>query len=102
MSNQTSKFTKEQYDAYEESLKVYRDWQNTIATAEHKGIWQNTIATAEHKGIEKGRILGKEEGLKQGQTEEKKKIAKALKDMGMSIEDISRATGMGLDEIRLL
>ena len=88
MSNQTSKFTKEQYDAYEESLKVYRDWQNTIATAEHKGI-------------EKGRILGKE-GLKQGQTEEKKKIAKALKDMGMSIEDISRATGMGLDEIRLL
>ena len=86
MSNQTSKFTKEQYDAYEESLKVYRDWQNTIATAEHKGI----------------KILGKEEGLKQGQTEEKKKIAKALKDMGMSIEDISRATGMGLDEIRLL
>ena len=84
-----SKFTKEQYDAYEESLKVYRDWQNTIATAEHKGI-------------EKGKILGKEEGLKQGQTEEKKKIAKALKDMGMSIEDISRATGMGLDEIRLL
>ena len=89
MSNQTSKFTKEQYDAYEESLKVYRDWQNTIATAEQKGS-------------EKGRILGKEEGLKQGQTEEKKKIAKALKDRGMSIEDISRATGMGLDEIRTL
>ena len=27
-----AKFTKVEYDAYEESLKVYRDWQNTIAT----------------------------------------------------------------------
>ena len=97
MSNQTSKFTKEQYDAYEESLKVYWDWQNTIATAEHKGIEKGRIL-----GKEEGLKQGKEEGLKQGQTEEKKKIAKALKDMGMSIEDISRATGMGLDEIRLL
>ena len=27
-----ARFTKVEYDAYEESLKVYRDWQNTIAT----------------------------------------------------------------------
>lgn len=108
-----SKFTKEQYDAYEESLKVYRDWQNTIATAEHKGIEKGRILGKEEglkqgkeeglkQGKEEGLKQGKEEGLKQGQTEEKKKIAKALKDMGMSIEDISRATGMRLDEIRLL
>ena len=28
-----AKFTKEEYDNYEESLKVYRDWKNTIDTA---------------------------------------------------------------------
>lgn len=31
-----AKFTKEQYEAYEDSLKVYRDWKNTIETAELK------------------------------------------------------------------
>ena len=30
-----AKFTKEEYDNYEESLKVYRDWKNTIDTAEY-------------------------------------------------------------------
>ena len=28
-----AKFTKAEYDNYEESLKVYRDWKNTINTA---------------------------------------------------------------------
>ena len=30
-----AKFTKEEYDNYEESLKAYRDWKNTIHTAEY-------------------------------------------------------------------
>ena len=33
-----AKFTKEEYDAYEESLKVYRDWKNTIDTAVMKAV----------------------------------------------------------------
>ncbi|MBM6866917.1 PD-(D/E)XK nuclease family transposase, partial [Bacteroides caecigallinarum] len=31
-----AKFSKQQYDEYEESLKAYRDWQNTIETAKMK------------------------------------------------------------------
>lgn len=31
-----AKFTKEQYEAYEDSLKAYRDWKNTIETAKNK------------------------------------------------------------------
>ena len=31
-----AKFTKAEYDSYEESLKVYRDWINTIETAKIK------------------------------------------------------------------
>lgn len=31
-----AKFTKKEYDAYEDSLKTYRDWYSTIHTAEYK------------------------------------------------------------------
>lgn len=51
-----AKFTKEQYEEYEESLKVYRDWKNTIDTAVNK---------AENKG----RAEGRAEGEKQKQIE---------------------------------
>ena len=30
-----AKFTKKEYDAYEDSLKTYRDWYSTIHTAEY-------------------------------------------------------------------
>ena len=33
-----AKFTKTEYDNYEESLKVYRDWKNTIHTAEYNKV----------------------------------------------------------------
>lgn len=33
-----ARFTKKEYDAYEDSLKAYRDWVNTIKTAEKKAF----------------------------------------------------------------
>lgn len=50
-----AKFTKEQYEAYEDSLKVYRDWKNTIETAELK---------AEKKGRIKGKMEEKKKWRK--------------------------------------
>ncbi|EOS00614.1 hypothetical protein C799_02463 [Bacteroides thetaiotaomicron dnLKV9] len=76
-----AKFTKEQYEAYEESLKVYRDWQNTIATAESKG-W--------------------EEGQAEGRLKERKENAFNLKKLGVLVEIISEATGLSVKEIELL
>ena len=32
-----AKFTKTEYDSYEESLKIYRDWKNTIDTRRTQG-----------------------------------------------------------------
>lgn len=63
---------------YEDSLKVYRDLKNVIDTAELKG---------QRKGFEQGSI------------EERKKIAKTMKALHMSLEDISKATGMSIDEL---
>ena len=81
-----AKFTKEQYEAYEDSLKVYRDWQSTIATAEHKG---------EEKGMEKGLKHGRAEG----RAEERIENARNFKKLGVATDIISQATGLSAEEI---
>ena len=89
-----AKFTKEEYDRYEESLKVYRDWKNTIDTA---------VIKAEKRGLEKGIKEGMEEGIKEGIKEgEKQKaeeIARQMKACGLPATTISRCTGLGLEQI---
>lgn len=80
-----AKFTKEQYEEYEESLKVYRDWKNTIDTAVNK---------AENKG----RAEGRAEGEKQKQIE----IAFNMKNRGMGIDVISEVTGLSEYELKKL
>ena len=73
-----AKFTKEQYEAYEESLKVYRDWQNTIVTAEQKGM---------------------AEGIAKGRMEQNIANARSMKLAGLDYEIISQVTGLSKDEI---
>ena len=76
-----AKFTPVELKEYEDSLKTYRDLKNSLDTAE-----------------EKGRVEGRVEG-------EKRKaiaIARNLKSMGMSISDISNATGLQEEEIKAL
>lgn len=80
-----AKFTKEQYDAYEDSLKVYRDWQNTIVTAENKGRIE-------------GRAEGRAEGLAEGRVE----TARKLKQLGATTELIAQATGLSEQEVERL
>lgn len=88
-----AKFTKEQYEAYEDSLKVYRDWQNTIATAQKKGIEEGLA-----QGIKEGLAKGREEG----HIEQNKATARKLKSLGVSVETIAEATGMSAEEINNL
>lgn len=77
-----AKFTKEQYEAYEESLKVYRDWQNTIVTAEQKGM-----------------AKGMAEGIAKGRMEQNIANARSMKLAGLDYEIISQVTGLSKDEI---
>lgn len=84
-----AKFTKEKRYEYEESLKAYRDWQNSLDTAQMKGI-----------AI--GKEIGKEEGRKEGEEKKAKAIAQNLKRIGLPIEKITEATGLTADEINSL
>ena len=72
-----AKFTKEQYEAYEDSLKVYRDWKNTITTAHNKGIAE-------------GEAIGK-----------MKMIQQMLKS-GLPKEQICQISGLTLEELNAM
>ena len=56
----------------------------------------------EEKGRNEGRAEGRAEGRVEGRVEEKIAIARNLKSMGMSISDVSKATGLQEEEIKAL
>lgn len=66
-----AKYTPEERQDYEDSLKVYRDMKNVLDTAELKGL---------------------KKGIKQGVLEEKRKNAKAMKALGWPLETIAKVT----------
>ena len=71
---------------YKLSLKHYRDWKNTLDTAEAKGR-------------EEGKEEGREEGLEQGAYKRNIEIAKNLIKAKVDIETIQSATGLSREII---
>ena len=80
-----AKYTPEERQDYEDSLKIYRDMKNVLDTAELKGL---------KKGLKKG--------LEQGALEEKIKNAKAMKVLGLPLGTIAKVTGMSIEDIEKL
>lgn len=76
-----AKYTPEERQDYEDSLKVYRDMKNVLDTAELKGL---------------------KKGIKQGVLEEKRKNAKTMKALGLPSETIAKVTGMSIEDIAKL
>lgn len=85
-----AKYSDTEYQAYEHSLKIYRDLKNSIDTAFDEG---------KVEGIEEGLAKGLEKGRIEGELQANLKIAQNLKQMGMSLESISQATGLSLQEL---
>lgn len=81
--------SKDERVQYDEALKRYRDYKNTIDYAEERGI---------EKGIEKGIEIGTAKGLNEG----KLQVAANLKKRGMDIQSISECTGLTEAEIEAL
>ena len=79
-----SKFTNEEYTAYETSLKAHRDYKNTIDFAKEEGF-----------------ELGIEQGIEQGKMQEKINIAKSLLDV-LDDETIAVKTGFSEEEVKQL
>ena len=66
---------------YQDNLKQYRDLKNALDTAREEGI---------ELGIEEGREAGKKE------------VARKMKKMGISPEQIAEFTGLSQQEIEKL
>lgn len=96
-----AQFSKENLYAYEESLKVYRDWNNVIDTAIQKGIARG-MEEGLVKGMEEGIAKGMEKGIAEGEWMKAQTIAGNLKNAGLSIAEIAKVTGLSEDEINSL
>jgi len=77
-----AKFTPEDKDNYDESLKVYRDLKNVTETAYDDGV-----------------KIGKKEGKLEGKDERSKEIALSLLQMKIPIESIIEVTGLTNEEL---
>ena len=78
---------------YDENLKIYRDWRNTLEYA---------VEEAEVKGMKKGKLEGIAEGKAEGKAEGQRQIAANLKNQGVNIEIIAQCTGLSVEDINEL
>ena len=85
-------------DAYARALFEAREKQQRDARAIKKEMERRVM----EKGLQEGLEKGLQEGKKEGKKEEQIKIATELLKMNISVEDISRATGLSLEEIKNL
>ena len=81
-----ARFTPQQVQNYEESLKTYRDLKNTLDTAKREGLQEGL-----QEGLEKGREEGIQEGLEKGKVE----FVKYLLQQGeLTISEIASTAGV--------
>ncbi len=80
-----AKFTPKERQEYEESMKEYRDYYNTVETAHNNGHAE-----------------GLAEGHAKGRNEEKVENARKMKSLGLGVDIISQVTGLSPDEVNAL
>ena len=80
-----AKFTPKEREAYEESLKYYRDLKNVVDTSREEGL-----------------IEGMQKGIEQGINKRNIEIAREIKKNGVAIEIIIQSTGISKAEIEKL
>ncbi len=96
-----AKFTPVERQAYEDSLKYYRDLKNVTDTARGEGF-EDGKELGKQQGIEIGKEIGKEEGIaigeeigeRRGEQKAMKKTVKALKSSGMTVELIAKSLSL--------
>ncbi len=87
------KQVEERYISFETSKMAYRDIKNSVDTAKREGI---------EIGMEKGMKKGREEGRAEGKHEANTETAQRLLAMGLSSEQVAKATQLPLEIIKNL
>ncbi|MBD8041544.1 hypothetical protein H9625_14055, partial [Phocaeicola sp. Sa1CVN1] len=85
------------YDSYEESLKIYRDWKNTIDTAKIKSKEEGR-----KEGLKEGLKEGEKIGIEKGAKKKAIEMVQSLKAKGVAISIIAECSGLSEEEINSL
>ena len=83
------KQVEERYISFEASKMAYRDIKNSVDTAKREGIAE-------------GKEIGMKEGMEKGMNQKAQDIAKNMLAMGLSAEQVAKATQLPLDIIKNL
>ena len=98
-----AKFTPQEMREYETSKMAYRDIKNSVDTAKREGIAEG-MEKGMKEGMELGMAKGKQEGLaegmEKGMNQKALEIAKNMLAMGLSAEQVAKATQLPLDIIK--
>ncbi|NES22363.1 MAG: Rpn family recombination-promoting nuclease/putative transposase [Symploca sp. SIO3E6] len=103
--SEIANFSSVEQEAYENSLKYYRDLQNVVATSREEGVEQGRqegIEQGRQEGIEQGRQEGIEQGRQEGIQENTIAIARSCKQQGLDIETIMAITQLSREDIEAL
>ncbi len=97
-----ARYNPQDQQAYQDSVKNYRDWKNVMNTlyeeAIEKGLTEG-LAKGMEKGMEKGLEKGLTEGMEKGQKESQYSIARLMKKNGEPMDKIIQYTQLSKEEI---
>ena len=96
-----AQFNPQERQAYEDSLKHYRDLKNSNDTARLEGL-QEGLEEGEKIGIEKGEKIGIEKGKAEGEQIGMTKVVTAMAAKGLDIATIADMTGLPVATVQTL
>lgn len=97
----------------EEDIIMAENLYRKVTKEEQEAAWaesrlyfqleQNTIKAAAHKqGLAEGETIGLEKGRSEGVAQEKREIAKNLKELGIGLNEIVKSTELTVEEVEAL
>ncbi|NER20807.1 MAG: Rpn family recombination-promoting nuclease/putative transposase [Symploca sp. SIO1C2] len=99
--SEIANFSAVEQEAYENSLKYYRDLQNVVATSREEGV-EEGIARGIEQGRQEGIQEGREQGRQEGIQENTIAIARSCIQQGLDIETIMSITQLSREDIEAL
>ena len=103
------KQVEERYISFEASKMAYRDIKNSVDTAKREGIAEGMetgmelgMAKGKQEGLAEGMEKGMEKGRAEGKHEANTETAQRLLAMGLSAEQVAKATQLPLEIIKNL
>jgi predicted transposase/invertase (TIGR01784 family) len=88
-----SKFTPEEKLKYDKDMTTERDRRNQLATS---------FSDGKDEGLAEGKAEGIAEGMEKGKTEGRIETARNLLKLGVSIDVVSKGTGLSIEELKRL